>query len=333
MKNFYSLLAFIALFNMSSCTSDDNLLNHETQNSVDLYVLGQKNGQACYWKNNQVVALNQSNFVTTFSSKIIVSNNNVHVLGYSSDTDLYWNNGVLTNITLIFSDNAQVVKGITDMEVVGNDVYFVGYTKNPLISAEIYDLAYWKNGQKTVIAANMNSIPQASIAVENNNVYITSQSNLSDPKYYINSVSTSLPTGMEISGLTKNGNSVYIYGSNGSNGFYKNLSTNVETIFPMPYLVTNLVFDGSDVYHISANEFYKNTTITPLNIQPINGQTSYMVTSQKAKVLNGNIYSIQNCDPMLSDPFSMVGINNTNVFESNSTNEATNFSDLFVVQN
>jgi hypothetical protein len=333
MKKFYSLLAFIALFNMSSCTSDDNLLNHETQNSVDLYVLGQKNGQTCYWKNNQVVTLNQGNFVTSDPNKIIVSNNNVHILGNSTDVDLYWNNGTLTNLTSTFSDNTQVVKGIWDMEVVGNDVYFVGFTKNPLVTAEIYDLAYWKNGQKTIIAANINSIPESSIAVANNTVYVTSKSNLSDPKYYINGVSTSLPNGTQISELTKKGNSVYIYGNKGNNGFYKNLTTNIETLFPTPHLITNLIFDGNDVYHFTADEFYKNTVVTPLNIQPVNGQTSYLLPFQKAIVLNGNIYSIQNCSPMFSAGFSMVGINGVNVFESNSTNEVGFFTDLFVVQN
>lgn len=333
MKNVYSLLAFITLFIMSSCTSDDNLINQETQNSVDLYVLGQKNGQTCYWKNNQVVTLNQGNFVTSDPNKIIVSNNNVHILGNSTDVDLYWNNGTLTNLTSTFSDNTQVVKGIWDMEVVGNDVYFVGFTKNPLVTAEIYDLAYWKNGQKTIIAANINSIPESSIAVANNTVYVTSKSNLSDPKYYTNGVSTNLPNGTQITGLTKKGNSVYIYGNNGNNGFYKDLSTNIETLFPTPYSVTNLIFDGNDVYYFTADEFYKNTVVTPLNIQPVNGQTSYLLPFQKANVLNGNIYSIQNCSPMFSAGFSMVGINGVNVFESNSTNEVGYFTDLFVVQN
>lgn len=332
MKNLYTLFAFVGLFLISSCTNDDNLLNQQTQDPTDLYVLGLKNGEASYWKNNQSMPLDQGNFDSTFPSKILVSNNNVHVLGNSSEIDLYWNNGSLTNLTATLSDNAQVLKGINDMEVVGNDVYFVGFTKNPIITAEIYDLAYWKNGQKTIVAANINYVPQAKIAVSNNTVYITSQSNLSDPKYYINGVSTNLATGVEISGLTKKGNAVYIYGNNGNNGFYKNLTTNIETSFSSTFLVTDLHFDGNDVYYFAGDDLYKNNSVISLNVQPLNGETGYLVASTKIKAVNGNIYSIQNCGQLIT-AFSMVGINNVNVFETDTTNQANYFSDLFVVQN
>lgn len=332
MKNLYSLLAFVGLFFISSCTNDDTILNQQTQNPVDLYVVGIKNGEACYWKNNQFMSLDQGSFDSTFPSKILVSNNTVHVLGNSNNTALYWNNGSLTNLTTTLSDNAQVLKGITDMEVVGNDVYLVGYTKNPIIAAEIYDLAYWKNGQKTILAQNLNYVPQALISVVNNDVYVSSQSNLSDAKYYKNGVATNLAVGTHVNGLTKKNNSVYLYGNIGTTGFYKNLETNVETTFPSTFSIENLVFDGNDVYYIAAEEIYKNSVVMPFNVEPVNGEPNALVNFQKIIVLNQNVYSVQNFST-LTTGFSIVGINNTNVFESNATNEAGNFSDLFVVQN
>lgn len=329
MKKLFSLLVILLTI---SCSNVDDVINATAQNPADVYVAGSKNNQACYWKNNQLVSLNQGNFNLSYTSKILISNNDVHILGYSSDTNLYWKNGVLTDLTSTFSDATQIVKGISDMEVIGNDVYFVGLTKNPLITAEIYDLVYWKNGIKTVIVQNINNVPQAFIVVKNNNVYITSQSNTADPLYYINGVSHNLPAQTDIAGLTKSDNGVYIYGSNSNTAFYKNLETNIETNIPSPYLLTNLVFDTNDIYYITANLLYKNNILTPLNVLPVNGSTNYIVSFQKVAVLNGNIYSIQNCSTLTSG-FSMVGINNTNVFESNNTNEVAFFTDLFVVQN
>lgn len=178
MKNLLSLFSILVLVVASSCSNEDSPNNQQTQNPVDVYVLGQKNGRVCYWKNNQPTVLNQTSVDSTYSKKILVSNANVHVLGYSQSSQLYWKNGVVTNLTSTFSDNSQTLRAITDMEVVGNDVYFVGYTKNPEITAEIYDLAYWKNGQKTIVAANVSAIGTSFMTVVNNDVYITSQSNL-----------------------------------------------------------------------------------------------------------------------------------------------------------
>lgn len=329
MKKLISLLALVLI---ASCSNDD-VVNTTTQNPADVYVAGTKNNQACYWKNNQLVALAQGSFTNSYTSKILVSNSDVHILGYTSDKSLYWKNGVLTDLTTTLSDASQVVKGITDIDVIGNDVYLVGFTKNPLIAAEIYDLAYWKNGVKTVVVQNINNIPQAFIAVTNDKVYITSQSNTADPVYYVNGVPHSLPSQTDIAGITKSNNAVYVYGSNLSTGFYKNLDTNVETNITTPYLLTNLVFDQSDIYYITADQFYKNSIAAPLNIEPINNDKNYQISFQKVVVVNGNIYSIQNCSPLLTPGFSMVGINSTNVFESNSTNGAGIFNDIFVVQN
>lgn len=68
------------------------------------------------------------------------------------------------------------------------------------------------------------------------------------------------------------------------------------------------------------------------HVQPVSGEPNSLVNFQKITVLNQNVYSVQNFSN-LTTGFSIVGINNTNVFESNATNEAGNFTDIFVVQN
>lgn len=331
MKNLYSLLAIVVLTILTSCSNESDAVNQPTTNPVDVYVTGKKNNIACYWKNNQVVMLDSA-YSNTNMIKIMVSNANVHLLGKTNSHYSYWKNGVFTNLSNTFSDSAQRLIGITGMEVSGNDVYFVGYTKNPLITAEIYDLAYWKNGQKTIIAQNLNYIPQAFINVINSDVYISSQSTLSNAKYYKNGVAHNLAVGTHITGLTKKNNSVYLYGSNGSVAYYKNLDTEVETSIASIFSMTNLVFDGNDVYYIIADIVYKNNVEMPLNIQPVIGEPNSLLNFQKITVLNQNVYSIQSFSTLTSG-FSIVGINNTNIFESNTTNEANSFSDIFVVQN
>jgi hypothetical protein len=176
MNKFVSLLFAIILI---SCTDVDDLVDSSTQNPVDVYIAGVKTNNAAYWKNNQSYLLTGGNGGE--ANKICVSNNNIHVLGKKTLDNwrteyLHWENGNLTNLNTAFNTPqhlGQHVRSITDMEVVGHDVYFVGYTKNPLLTAERYELVYWKNGVKTVLDNNINNPTfQAKIKVVTNTVYV-----------------------------------------------------------------------------------------------------------------------------------------------------------------
>lgn len=291
MKKLISLLIIILTF---SCNSVGDEVNPDTQEPVDVYVGGQKNNQACYWKNNQVVFLD--NGINSSADTIFVANNDVHVLGkrYGDNwiTDyLYWKNDVLTNLNETFETPDQMVISITGMDVVGDDVYFVGYTKNPLITAEFYDLVYWKNGLKTVLeTAIANPTIGPKIKIVNNTVYVMGNtSNCTDSCYgiYVNGVFQSVPAGVQLEDLATNGSEVYVFGTNftTNSGYYKNITTGVETTITTISSVENFQFDMGNLYYSSLFEIYKNATsiyATP--------QNDILITF---KVLENNMYVIE----------------------------------------
>lgn len=269
MNKFVSLLFAIILI---SCTDVDDLVDSSTQNPVDVYIAGVKTNNAAYWKNNQSYLLTGGNGGE--ATKICVSNNNIHVLGKKTLDNwrteyLHWENGNLTNLNTVFNTPqhlGQHVRSITDMEVVGNDVYFVGYTKNPLITAEIYELVYWKNGVKTVLDNNINNPTfQAKIKVVNNTIYVignTSNCLNSCHGIYINNAFQSVSIGILLKGLAVNDNQVYVYGTNTTTntGFYKNMATGVETTLTTIPSVYKLLFDNNNTYVADGVNIFKNNT-------------------------------------------------------------------------
>jgi hypothetical protein len=266
MNKLVSILFAIILI---SCTDVDDLVNSSTQNPVDVYIAGVKTNNAAYWKNNQSYLLTGGDGGE--ATKICVSNNNVNVLGKKTLDNwrteyLYWENGNLTNLNTSFNTPAQHLHSITDMEIVGNDVYFVGYTKNPLIAAEIYELAYWKNGVKTVLDNNINNITfQAKIKVVNNTVYVigyTSNCFNSCHGIYVNNVFQSVSVGDLLKDITEKDNQVYVYGTNTTTntGFYKNIGTGAETTLTTIPSVDKLIFDNNNIYLADGVNIFKNNT-------------------------------------------------------------------------
>lgn len=267
MKKLLSLFLLLILMLHLSCNSDD--INPSTQNPVDVYVAGVKNYSATYWKNNQPYLLSGGDGGE--ATKICVSNNNVHVLGKKTSDNwiteyLHWENGNLTNLNTSFNTPEQHVRSITDMEVVGNDVYFVGYTKNPLLTAERYELVYWKNGVKTVLDNNIdNPTFQAKIKVVNNTVYVignTSSCFNSCHGIYVNNVFQSVSVGVLLKDITVKENQAYVYGTitSSNTGFYKNMATGDETtLTTIPY-VFKLLFDDNNTYIADGVNIFKNNT-------------------------------------------------------------------------
>lgn len=72
------ILLLIIIFNFS-CNYTDNVINPITQNPVDVYLAGQKNGHACYWKNNQEYVLDDIGLFDSKATKIIIFSNDVHI--------------------------------------------------------------------------------------------------------------------------------------------------------------------------------------------------------------------------------------------------------------
>jgi hypothetical protein len=330
MKKLISL--FIILLTISCSTVDD--LNTSTQNPVDVYIAGVKTNNAAYWKNNQSYLLTGGSGGE--ATKICVSNNNIHILGKITSDNwiteyLHWENGNLTNLNTLFNTPGQYVHSITDMEVVGDDVYFVGYTKNPLIAAEIYELAYWKNGVKTVLDNNINNPTfQAKIKIVNNTVYVigyTSSCFNSCHGIYVNNVFQSVSVGILLKGLAVNDNQVYVYGTNTTTntGFYKNLATGVETnvSFPGDDDLILLCFDNDNMYYSYNTQIYKNGALF-YQLPTVVGITFPSI--QDFFVLNNNLYKI------------IGGLSNNQTIDVNGTTVQTsssgeNFKSLYIVHN
>jgi hypothetical protein len=326
MKKLISL--FVILLTFSCCNVDD--LNTSTQNPVDVYIAGVKTNNAAYWKNNQSYLLTGGSGGE--ATKICVSNNNVHVLGKKTLDNwiteyLYWENGNVTNLNASFNTPAQHVRSITDMEVVGNDVYFVGYTKNPLIAAEIYELVYWKNGVKTVLDNNINNPTfQAKIKVVNNTVYVigyTSNCFNSCHGIYVNNVFQSFSVGVLSKDITVKENQVYVYGTitTTNTGFYKNMATGVETTLTTIPSVYKLLFDNNNTYVADGVNIFKNNTQIY--------SSSFFSFYIDFIALNNNVYILKREGDF--GTFDALYVNDVNVFQI--FVDQGKFNSLTVVQN
>ena len=333
MKNLIYFLSIAILILNASCSKVENVISPpKTVGPVDVYVVGRKNGHACYWKNNQEVILDNGTMSNSNATKIIVSNGDVYVLGtYAGDIAptieyVYWKNGVMTNLTQTLSDSVQRVQAITDMDVSGNDVYFVGATFG---SATVFrtEKAYWKNGIKTFIpGTDFTTVPASHIKVVNNNVYIIGGTNSSANKgYFINNNFT--PSFQTLNGITVNGLDVYVYGGNfnPSNLYYKNLITGQEVSFFPSNAIAKMVFDGNDRYTSTDAYVFKNDfSVFQRDGFPFDFITDF-------EVLNSNTYVItQEGDLGVIDKLF---INNVETQQINSTFNSNKFNAVTVVQN
>lgn len=333
MKKMLLVLILATGLLQTSC-SEDLISNSTAMNSADVYVAGQKDNQACYWKNNQPVFLDSNGFTGPTANKVIVSNNDVYVLGIGigatttalENVPMFWKNGALTNLKASLSTDEEQVVTITDMEVIGSDVYFVGYTKKPIITFDDYTLAYWKNGVKTVVrnyGSYVQNLPK--IKIQNNTVYITASANGNETLngYYVNSVFTEIPNSI-LNGLAVNGNEVFAYGVLNNAGYYKNINTNSETTLPAPINgITKMVLTNDMYVTNGSNTIYKNGTSFD-NSQPELGGI------QDFTIQNNGAYKITQAsagDGYIS--YLIVnGIETMHINDSDGT-----FMSVFVVQN
>lgn len=331
MKKILHILILVAGLFQISC-SEDLTSNTITTNPVDVYVAGQKDSQACYWKNNQPVLLDSGGLIGPTANKIIVANNDVYVLGISVGTTtvetfpMFWKNGVLTNLkTSLTADDEEVV-AITDFEIIGNDVYFVGYTRKPLIAFDDYSLVYWKNGVRTIVhnyGGHAHNYPK--IAVANNNVYITASENGTETinGFYVNNVFTEIPNSI-LNGLVVNNNEIYVYGTLDNAGYYKNISTDSETTLPSVINgITEMLFDNNNMYYSGgSNGIYKNGA-------PFNESQILFGGIMDFKILNDNVYKItQEGDFGFISYLTINGVETLQIPNSDGV-----FLSLFVVQN
>lgn len=327
----FSIL-LLCSFLQVSCSADGVTNNPVTTNPVDVYVAGSKDGKACYWKNGQIVMLDSGGFENSDATKIVVSNNGIHVLGqgYSNNEPnyariLYWKNGVVTNLNTLFSNNSQNVSAIDDMKVVGNDVYFGGFMKPALLTVEIYDLVYWKNGVKTIVESNLNGPGAAQIEIQNNDVYVTFSPsfNQSFKGYYKNNIFNAVSEPL-LNGVAEINNQITIFGGQFSEGFYRNTVTNVKTEVPFvnSNSIAKMCSDTNNIYYSNSSQIYKNGNLFNESQAPN--------VLKDFEILNNNLYKIDSAVYGNPTDIQTVVINNQIILSSVS---GEFFESLFIVQN
>jgi hypothetical protein len=313
---FISTLLLIS-FLQFSCSTEGITNSSPTTNPVDVYVAGSKDGQACYWKNGQIVLLDSGNDTGVSAGKIIVSNNNVYVIGTSTliDKNYFWKNGVLSDLKTQLNETNSPYFKINDMDVVADDIYFVGSYGSDFPYYQ--KTAYWKNNVKTILEDGLTFYRGATIKVLNNSVYV----GLGGSGYYFNSTFYNESVYFVPRGFAANGNNVYLIGSNQNSDFYRNLTTGLETNFSAT--IQNIFFDNNNIYYSTINEIYKNETL----VYSVNSIDDNI---QNFKILNDNLYVIESINPMVNNNKGVLKINNL-ITMTSSTNE--NFNTLFIVQN
>ena len=148
------------------------------QAPADVYIAGNLyynsdsdiHAQAVYWKNNQLVML-QNDDRSTYSTDIYVAGNDIYVSGYISygrtNAPVYWKNGVLNMLPM--QNPALIKNGLAQKIMVVNNVVYVA-------GAEFYSGEYvmkvWQNGIGTNLTAIGNKAFPNDMDISNGNVYV-----------------------------------------------------------------------------------------------------------------------------------------------------------------
>lgn len=323
------LLTFV--FSCRDNSIDENLEKNVA--SVDLYIAGAENNQACYWKNGQKVIL--PNGTGLYAMQIIVENNNVYVYGAMTSEYLsgptsrhlyLWKNNVRLNLDEYLEDvpdpNPSNNFGISNtMTVQNGDIYFYGYIANSSLPSNNTTYCYWKNGVKNIIT-NGSGYNGSNYNLIDNNIYSSQITNLQpnptitgaytwEVGVYKNTTYSPIATDSSIRGFYKDSSGIYAYVINQitHETYFKNIETSNLISFPTnaPGEITSVLWDGDDKYYIGDNFYYKNNTLITLN-EP-NGFNRIRAFNVK----DNQIYTIRYTGGPFSGTLAKVFINDTEV--------------------
>lgn len=228
-------------------------VNPETNNSsVDIYVAGMENNLPVYWKNGQVIPLDNISYGVAGTS-IAVVGNDIYVAGTRNElmwndyAAKYWKNGQAISL----GDAA----GATSITAAGSDVYVAGWKWEPSGSGAVAVAKYWKNGQAVSLTDGTREAYANCIMVSGSDVYVAGQEAVNSTaysnyiaKYWKNGVAVLLTNGSSdawANSITVVGNDVYVAGyENGMAKYWKN----GQSVSLSQGNATSIAVVGSDVY-------------------------------------------------------------------------------------
>ena len=220
----------------------------EINSSVNIYVAGTENNLPVYWKNGQVIPLD--NIPDGFTgTSIAVVGTDVYVAGsryglfYDEFAAKYWKNGQGTPLGNY--------AGATSIAVDGTDVYVAGWE----LENGSYLAKYWKNGQAVPLTNGSMEASGNSIVVVGNDIYVAGYEG-GVAKYWKNGQGVSLTNGTNQAfgnSIAVVGNDIYVAGSevNGSHHsakYWKNGQSIPLTNGSVHATATSIAVAGSDIY-------------------------------------------------------------------------------------
>ena len=255
--SFVSLIgcSLILTSHLSSCKKSN------TSTTPPVYVAGIDAMTLVYWKDGK------ENFLAPApqgyagnSTGITVAGGSVYVSGYLGDSAMVWKDGVGTRLSDLSLGSA-VATAITSS---GTDVYVAGYQ----VRLYGYDILYWKNGVKTVVANNANFVTGVSIAVSGGDVYVAASIGNDTAAWYKNGARNTAGSGnCYATGIAVSGGDVYVSGvDKGIPVYWKNGSES-----PLAYTnasgtarTAGITVSGTDVYIVGTDfsrvAYWKNGT-------------------------------------------------------------------------
>ena len=250
--------------------------------------------QAVYWKNNQLVML-QNNSRNSAATDIYVSGNDVYVSGYISygrtSAPVYWKNGILNLLPL---QNPSVIKsGIAlKIMVVNNIVYVVG--------TEYYAgqdvMKIWQNGIATNLTSEENNAFPNDMDISNGNVYVVGYEKQADT-------------------------ALNVFENNWKNNIVQTRIGNSTSV------LNGIKVIGTDIYTVGT---FNNTTVCRINGT---AQTYFINATMKDIVVDNNTRYISGVSQnkavcWIND--SLINLSSPFLTESSADGIAVNSSDVYI---
>ncbi|MBS7786162.1 hypothetical protein KIH23_02540 [Flavobacterium sp. CYK-55] len=265
MRFYYSLILVLS-FVITSCSERDAVNNHDT--TTDVYVGGQKDNRAVYWKNNQIINLDDTGFNQSIVDSLVVKSQKVYVLGSGEYTDganiythkLLWVNGVLTDLHQAYATNTSDVISIGGMAIIDSDLYISGIIHDLSVTPNVYRLVYWKNGERTQVAelSDADYIITGMGWQEGVGHFSVTHPTL-ESGMYVDGTFTAY-TNTEDFGFFLGINGLYVFGNKDGHPYYQKIGSDAVINPDTSGSFTKLSEFGSGIFALNGSKIYRNGT-------------------------------------------------------------------------